>query len=329
MKSVENTGQPAVTQIKKFSPLTTCWVCGGHQFDRVHEAIFEFALYREQDPELADYTGEQIWLHRCKACGFGQPELMPTLPNYFDRMYDQHWSHDWIASEFEAPYKDYIFHGILDRLSRLTASASSRRLLDIGAHVGRFIHLAKQAGWAVEGVELNPRTAAFAAQKTDAPIHRVPVQALSQSGRRYDVITLTDVLEHIPDPLPLLAALHDLLEPGGWVAVKVPHGRNQRFKERWRARLCRDYRPQVADNLVHVNHFTPQSLSRGLAKTGYTTIRIEPGAPELVPSPECRGVVQPFSRGVRMAFYNAARLLPGGVNSPFAMNLQAYAQKAL
>lgn len=328
MKSIDHTSKTVVTQSKKFSPLTNCWVCGGHQFERVHEAIFEFALYREQDPELADYTGEQIGLNRCKACGFGQPELMPTLPNYFDRMYDQRWSADWIASEFESPYKDYIFHGILDQLSRLTTGSSSRHLLDVGAHAGRFVHLAKQAGWAVEGVELNPRTAAFAAEKTGAPIHRVNVQELGQSGRRYDVITLTDVLEHIPDPLTILAALQDLLKLDGWVAVKVPHGGNQRLKERWRARLFRDYRPQVADNLVHVNHFTPQSLLRGLAKTGYANIRIEPGAPEVAPSSGCRDIMQRLSRYSRMTFYNVARLLPGGANSPFAMNLQAYAQKS-
>ena len=327
MTSAKKAGTTVVTRTAKFSPLPHCWICGGHKFDRVHEAIFDFALYREQDAELADYTGERIWLNRCKACGFGQPELMPTLPNYFDRMYDQHWTDDWIASEFVSELKDYIFQGILERLSRLTAELSSRRLLDVGAHVGQFVHLAKQSGWEVEGVELNPRTAAFAAQKTGAPIHRVNVQELVLSGRRYDAIALTDVLEHIPDPLPVLAALQDLLVPGGWLAVKVPHGGNQRMKERWRARLFQGYRPQVADNLVHVNHFTPLSLSQGLETAGFHNICIEPGAPELAPRSEYRRVTQRLSRGSRIAFYHMARLLPGGANSLFAMNLQAYAQK--
>jgi SAM-dependent methyltransferase len=329
MTSAKKADMTTVTRTEKFSLLPHCWICGGHKFDRVHEAIFDFALYREQDAGLADYTGERIWLNRCKACGFGQPELMPTLPNYFDRMYEQRWSDDWIASEFESQYKNYIFHGILDRLSRLTAELSSRRLLDVGAHVGQFVHLAQQSGWGAEGVELNPRTSAFAARKTGAPIHRVHVQELGRSGRHYDVITLTDVLEHIPDPLSVLAALQDLLVPGGWVAVKVPHGGNQRLKERWRARLFQGYRPQVADNLVHVNHFTPLSLSHGLRKTGFASICIEPGAPELVPRSECHGIAQRLSRGSRIVFYHVASVLPKGANSPFSMNLQAYAQKPL
>ena len=63
-------------------------------------------------------TGDHVWLVRCAACGFGQPEALPTLPNFFDRMYDQRWSEDWIRNEFEADYKDYIFHGILGTLAR-------------------------------------------------------------------------------------------------------------------------------------------------------------------------------------------------------------------
>ena len=36
----------------------------------------------------------------------------------------------------------------------------------LGAHAGRFMHLAQHAGWDVEGIELNPRTAECAARRT-------------------------------------------------------------------------------------------------------------------------------------------------------------------
>ena len=43
---------------------------------------------------------------------------LPALPRYFDRMYDQRWSEDWIVREHHAGYKDLIFADILDALDR-------------------------------------------------------------------------------------------------------------------------------------------------------------------------------------------------------------------
>ena len=65
---------------------------------RFHEAVLDFSAWREQDPELAAYTGEKIWLWRCAACGFAQPDRIPALPRFFERMYDQRWSPDWVVA---------------------------------------------------------------------------------------------------------------------------------------------------------------------------------------------------------------------------------------
>ncbi|MEO8076554.1 MAG: class I SAM-dependent methyltransferase, partial [Acidobacteriota bacterium] len=254
---------------------------------------------------------------------FAQPAALPVLPRYFDRMYDQRWSDEWIRNEFEANYKDYIFHGILETLSH-RLPANRRRLLDVGAHAGRFVSLARHAGWAAEGLELNPQTAAYAAQRTGAPIRQLNVHDVDVSTAGYDAITVTDVLEHIPDPVRVLARIAALLSPGGWVAVKVPCGPSQLIKERWRGRLIRGYRPTLADNLVHVSHFSPKGLGAALHSAGFTDITIQPGAPELPGGAGARGAA---SRLVRRSLHTAARLLPGGVHLPISLNLQAYARR--
>src|SRR3954454_11222490 len=140
-----------------FVPIASCWICGGTSMHSVHEAIFDLSEYGRQDPELAGYTGERVTLQRCDDCGFAQPAALPALPNYFDRMYDQRWSDDWVAAEHDASYKDRIFGDILAALrTRLPAGLA---LLDIGAHAGRFLRLACRVGWNAEGLELNPKTA--------------------------------------------------------------------------------------------------------------------------------------------------------------------------
>ena len=94
--------------------------------------------------------------------------------------------------------------------------------------------------------------------------------------------------------------------------------------ERIRGRVFRGYRPTVADNLVHVSHFTPQSLRMALEQAGFAEIDIRPAAPVL--PPEAAGP----RRAARVAFLRgttiAARALPFGARSPLAMNLQAYAR---
>jgi 2-polyprenyl-3-methyl-5-hydroxy-6-metoxy-1,4-benzoquinol methylase len=300
-----------------FEPVSHCWVCDASAFTPVHEAIFELSEYARQDPELAAYSGARVTLQRCRACGFSQPAALPALPNFFDRMYDQRWSDDWIADEHQAAYKDRIFADILAALD--ARSPRGRALLDVGAHAGRFLKLARTAGWNGEGLELNPKTAAYAAQVSGAVVHQGNIHTFTPA-RCYDAVTLTDVLEHVPQPLDVLRRLRTFLCDGGWLAIKVPNGPAQRVKETLRARLRPSYRATLADNLVHVNHFSAASLARALTAAGYQDVTVVAAAPEL-----------PSSRGAgfwgRVAAFHVARTLPGGAASPLAFNLQAYGRR--
>ena len=300
-----------------FIAVGRCWVCGGVDLTPVHRAIFELSEYARQDPPLAAYTGETVDLVACRQCGFAQPAVLPALPRFFDRMYDTRWSDAWIEEEHRAVYKDVIFADILRALDRRLPRAR-RRLLDVGAHAGRFIAVARRAGWDAEGLELNPKTAAFAAAATGARIHQGNADTFDADGA-YDAVTLTDVLEHIPEPRTILRRVARFLAPDGWIAVKVPNGPAQRLKERVRGIVRPSYRPTLADNLVHVNHFSPGSLGRALAAEGFTDVSVIAGAPELP-----AGAV---SRMIRRLAFMPARALPGAVHTPLALNLQAYARR--
>jgi SAM-dependent methyltransferase len=307
-----------------FAPIERCWVCGGANLARFHQCRLDFHEYATQDPELHTYSGERIWLVRCVGCGFGQPERLPTLVGFFDRMYDQRWSESWVESEFDACGKDFIFQHVLREISA-RVSPTSRRLLDIGAHAGRFMHLASTEGWVVEGVELNPRTAACAARRTGALVHHSNAHTLVRNGHSYGAVTLTDVLEHIPEPMRLLGTVNRLIEPGGCVAVKVPCGPSQLLKERALAALS-SHRISIAENLVHVNHFSPRSLRLALERAGFARVSVQAGAPELLPLHDGR-VRHAMSNALRLAVY-AASHLPGAVETPLALNLQAYGTKS-
>ncbi|HEV7587290.1 MAG TPA: class I SAM-dependent methyltransferase [Longimicrobium sp.] len=307
-----------------FTPVRACWVCAGGELRPVHAAIFELSEYARQDPELARYTGATVEIVRCAACGFGQPAALPALEGFFGRMYDQRWSAEWMETEYTSGYKDLIFRSVLGALEARVPS-HRRTLLDLGAHVGRLMAMAAERGWTAEGVELNPSTAAYAARATGLAVHRMDARALADRGLRYGAVTLIDVLEHIPEPVAALEAARTVLAPGGWIAVKVPHGRVQLGKEELHARLRPRYRATVADNLVHVNHFGPRSLRLALERAGFTGVRVEVAAPELVPRATARVRA---GNAARLAVWRLGRLLPRGVESPLSLHLQAYAHNA-
>jgi SAM-dependent methyltransferase len=313
--------RPAAERDERLVPLARCWICDGDHWVPVEQTLFDLNVFKSQDPELAAYSGLRLWLRRCDGCTFIQPEALPRLAGYFDRIYDQQWSRDWIENEFNSTYKDYIFRGLLHELNR-RVPAGRRALLDVGAHVGRLLHLAARVGWQAEGIELNPRTAAYAAERTGLPVHRINAHEVADEGRRYDAVTLIDVLEHIPDPVAVLSQCRRLLAPGGCIAVKVPCGPAQLRKERLRALIKKGSAERVAVNLVHVNHFSPRSLRLALERAGFAGVTLSVGAPELFDRDNRFAHV--WSRLARLGGYHLARLVPGGVYSPLAFNLQAF-----
>lgn len=318
-------GCPTSSPEPLFHPLDRCWVCGGGALRPSHAEWIDIgggANDPDAFPVLGPYDGQAFVLNRCRDCGFRQPAVLPAEPRYFDVLYDQKWGAAWMREEFESGYKDGIFRTVLRELGRRVA-VPQRSLLDVGTHVGRMLHLARQAGWRAEGIELNPRTAAYAAERTGLPVHRVDASRLADTGARFGAVALTDVLEHIPNPVSLLTTLRRLVVPGGWVAVKVPHGPNQRLKQQVRALFDATTNTGIATSMVHINHFTPHSLRRALVRAGFDRVTLTTGAPDLAAG---GGFKLRWSRATRRLVYHAARMLPGGVHTPLAMNLQAYAR---
>ena len=102
-----------------------------------------------------------IPVRRCRSCGARDAGLpnrrrCRRSPRYFDRMYDQRWSEDWIVREHHAGYKDLIFADILDALTcaaGIGPPATARRRRARGPLPDA---RARSAGWQAEGLELNP-----------------------------------------------------------------------------------------------------------------------------------------------------------------------------
>lgn len=132
------------------------------------------------------------------------------------------------------------------------------RIMDIGCGNGCLLHLAREAGWDVRGMELSAEAAE--AIRSDQGIDVEVANFLeyeSSDDEQYDVVVLRHVLEHLPDPLLAMQKIGELLRPGGLALLEFPNTRslsyavkrflknrglrNRKFDEDWRPGHCNEY----------------------------------------------------------------------------------------
>ena len=118
-----------------------------------------------------------------------------------------------------------------DKIAIVRRHAKAGRLLEIGASRGVFAWLAREAGFAVEVIEMDRRCCAFindqlgiSAVTSEDPAALLPARA------PYDVIALWHVAEHLPDPWPLLDRAAANLAPGGILLVATPNPDSLQFR---------------------------------------------------------------------------------------------------
>lgn len=109
-------------------------------------------------------------------------------------------------------------------------------LLDIGCATGDFLdRFRKVSGWQVSGLEIVEEAAEIARQKK-LTIYSQNLLNINFPENMFDVITLWDVLEHMPDPSAVIKECHRILKKGGILVIKAPDPSGweaKMFKETW------------------------------------------------------------------------------------------------
>ena len=101
-----------------------------------------------------------------------------------------------------------------------------KRILDIGSGPGFFLQYGKKRGWTTVGVELSNQ-AVFHSRGFGLEIHQKPFsRELIPKLGKFDVIHLSEVLEHLADPIATVRIAHDMLSPGGLLCVVAPNDYN-------------------------------------------------------------------------------------------------------
>ncbi len=148
-----------------------------------------------------------------------------------------------------------------DSLELVQKYRRSGQLLDVGCHVGTFLTLAEQAGFEVAGVEPSRWGAEIARTRINGSVHCGAIEDAPLPEGGYDVITLWDVIEHLPDPALDIRAIHSALRPGGIFVISTMDVESlfaRAFGRRW---------PWYMQ--MHLVYFSRQTLCEMLRREGF------------------------------------------------------------
>ena len=131
----------------------------------------------------------------------------------FDRMAELDQEHWWFLA------RRRILDQLIERVVRPPVQA---RVLEVGCGTGHNLPMLGRFG-SVDACELDRSARTLASKRLGRKVKDARLPDLSMFERNgYDMVALLDVLEHVPDDIGSLRAIHRRLKPGGALLLTVP-----------------------------------------------------------------------------------------------------------
>ena len=244
---------PQVTSFK-------CGICGGTAGELLFPAgDFNFHA-----------TEESFSIVRCTVCGTSQ-----TVPRPPDNLLGRYYPASYYPTGGYDPayYRRTIQPWQRDKLDVVRRFRQSGTLLDVGCGAGFFVREASKNGFSAQGVEFSREAVEFGMRQGDIRLTEGDLLQTQFPHSSFDIVTLWQVMEHLPHPVEVVKRIRGLLKPGGILIVAVPNFDSVQarvFRSRW-------YHLEVPR---HLYHFTPATLRRVLDAEGFDVLAEYQHSPE-------------------------------------------------
>jgi len=144
---------------------------------------------------------------------------------------------------------------------KFVADNNTKKVFDIGAFNGNFLSFFKKNGWQVDGNDLSQNGCKMAKKLFNIKLHNNDFCDEICQDNSQDLITIIQVLEHIPNPAEMIKKIKRKLKKTGYLFIEVP---NLKYAS--------------TDNLSdffgfqHISYFEEKSLQQLLTKQGFSLI---------------------------------------------------------
>lgn len=226
-----------------------CEVCGGREFKVIEKSV---------DPD--GLTTDYYYLEECKMCG-----LARVAGDFSYGFMSKFYSSDYYPQGFFSGMALDFFSKI--RLRKILRFKAGGNLLDVGCGDGRFLLTCKKAGFGASGIE-GGEAARRAAFKKGLFIYPRDLLMQDFKSKKFDVITLWQVLEHIDSQNFYLKKIKKIIKKDGLLYIGLPNIDSLQYK------IFRRFWFHL-DLPRHLFAYNPKTLSAILEKNGFRVIKLD------------------------------------------------------
>lgn len=165
-------------------------------------------------------------LVQCQNCSLVYVNPRPD-PNELYALYGETYFHN--DDSGTVGYSNYLkdepnirltFSGRLNWLEKFTRGHGLA--LDVGCAAGFFLSEADKRGWKVKGLDVSAFAAKYAAEHFGFDVQHGSLTELEYPAASFDLVTMWDVIEHVPDPMAYIKHAVSLLKVGGVFSLATP-----------------------------------------------------------------------------------------------------------
>lgn len=267
-------------QYKYDETATDCIGCGSEKHKIVNVSNQSIS---EDNKELINPI--RRWV-RCDECGliYGNPlPAEESLNRYYSLISKEKFGGIYGNIDDRFEFLVSMANKRLEKTEKYTGGPGS--ILDIGTGIGVFTGIALDRGWNAEGLEFTPEDCEYAREKFGLKLKQENFYDFNED-RKYDVVTLFEVIEHLHNPLKDLKQINNLIKEGGLLVVATP------IQDTLYGKKTKEN--NVFWNVVtHLSYFTRDVMVKYLQDSGFEIIEIS-GSNEGMGRMEfyCRKIIQ-------------------------------------
>ncbi|MEI6597225.1 MAG: class I SAM-dependent methyltransferase [bacterium] len=205
-------------------------------------------------------------IYKCQNCGH-------MFSSYgADQYYDGYFKNMAVSNNF---WWDEAHKIIYNDFCKKYLVGNGGKLLDVGCGLGFFVKKVNNyKDWQATGYEISKTAVDFATNELKLTnILCGKVEEADFPKNYFDIITLWDVIEHIPDPDKILNYISSILKQGGFLFIHTPNANIQLFKARFK-KLLYGMKPEkhYLEANDHINIYTAKSISMVLKRHNFKFI---------------------------------------------------------